>query len=101
MQIDLSDKKIYDLIQRSDNKTIQTDNNQNKQDQEEQQEQQKQQYLYNQPDQEDQQFNIVKICKKQGSLFKFVKNLFLIILCLFLIYITIFRYIMGYNFFKN
>jgi hypothetical protein len=90
MQIDLSDKKLYDLVQRSDNKTIKPSkqivkNNIN----------------INENKNKNEKIIPVKNCKKEGSLFKFIRNLFIIVVCLFLIYITVFRYVLGYNFFKN
>jgi hypothetical protein len=64
MQVDLSDKNIYDLIQRSDNKTIITDN------------------IVDNNINENKKINIVKECKKENSLFKFIRNLLIIIICL-------------------
>ncbi len=82
MTVDLSDKKMYDLIQRSDNPTILGE-------------------TINEPKKIIKVNKVYKNCKKEGSLLKFVRNLFIIIICLFLIYITIFRYVLGYNFFKG
>jgi len=79
-QIDLSDKKIFDLVKRSDTTPVE--------------EKDKQKI-------EVDEIVIINSCKREGSLSKFIKRLVILILCIILIYLTIFRYILGYNFFKN
>lgn len=81
MQVDLSDKKIFDLVQRSDTtpKEIKVKPEVNKVEEK----------------------VIVDSCKREGSLTKFIKKLFILVFCLLLLYLTIFRYILGYKFFKN
>jgi hypothetical protein len=79
MQVDLSDKKIFDLVQRSDTKPKVTEEK---------------------PKVVEEKI-IVDSCKREGSLTKFMKKLFILIFCIVVIYLTIFRYILGYRFFKN
>ena len=81
MQVDLSDKKIFDLVQRSDTtpKEIKVKSDVNK----------------------IQETVVVDNCKRQGSLTNFMKKLFIVIFCLLILYLTIFRYILGYKFLKN
>jgi hypothetical protein len=83
-QIDLSDKKIFELVQRSDTTPIKEEEN-------------------NKPEVKVQVQEIIVIdsCKREGSLTKFIKRLIIFILCIILIYLTIFRYALGYKFFKN
>ncbi len=78
MQVDLSDKKIFELVQRSDTK---------------------QKVIEEKPKIEEKV--IVDSCKSEGSITKFMKKLFIIIFCIVIIYLTIFRYILGYKFFKT
>ena len=80
-QIDLSDKKIFELVQRSDTTP---------------------------PDKKikpevkvEEKKVVVDYCKKEGSITKFMKKLFILIFFIVIIYLTIFRYILGYRFFKN
>lgn len=82
MEIDLSDVNIYSELKGQDKNKQNKQNNQNNQN-------------------KDKQNNIIIVNKKESSLSRFIRNLLLIILSLFLIYITIFRYVLGYNFFKN
>lgn len=82
MELDLSDENIYSEIQKKNNIQNNIQNNIN-----------------------DKEINknilIKNKNKKDLSLSRFIRNLLLIILSLFLIYITIFRYVLGFNFFKN
>ena len=78
IEVDLSDKKIFDLVQRSDTKQI----------------------VQTKTIVEEDEKNVVKY-KRTGSLTNFIKKIFIIIICLLLIYLTIFRYVLGYNFLKN
>ncbi len=80
MQIDLSDKKIFDLVQRSD-----TTPKENKV----------------KPEIKVEEKIVVDSCKREGSLTKFIKKLFILVFILLILYLTIFRYILGYKFFKN
>jgi hypothetical protein len=79
-QVDLSDKKIFDLVQRSN--TISKEEK-------------------DKPEIKVEDIIIIDSCKREGSLTKFIKRLFILIICIILIYLTIFRYVLGYNFFKN
>jgi hypothetical protein len=81
MEVDLSDENIYSEIKKQNN----TQNTQNNKEN----------------NKEKNNIIIVNKYKKDSSLSRFIRNLLLIILSLFLIYITIFRYVLGYNFFKN
>ena len=83
MQIDLSDKKLYDLIQRSDNPIIKGTPK---------------------PIQEE----IVKkkeepviITKPEAPKPDLIKKIVIIVFCILIIYFTIFRYVLGYKFFSN
>lgn len=89
MQVDLSDKKIFDLVQRSDNRTTQKSKNS-----------ESSQYSIEE-DNKEEPVIIVKVCKQNGSLQDFIKKIFLIVFILLILYFTIFRYVLGYNFFKN
>ncbi len=80
MQVDLSDKKIFDLVQRSDT-TPSEDKVKSETKVEEK--------------------VVVDSCKREGSLTKFMKKLFILVFCLLILYLTIFRYVLGYKFFKN
>ena len=82
MQIDLSDKNLYDLVQRSDNPTSKGI----------------------QPIQEP----IIKkkeepIIIKEPKLPQpdLIKKIVILVFCIFIIYFTIFRYVLGYKFFNN
>jgi hypothetical protein len=79
-QLDLSDKKIFDLVKRSDTTPKEKENK---------------------PEIKIDEIIIIDSCKREGSITKFMKRLFFLILCIVLIYLTIFRYVLGYNFFKN
>ncbi len=80
MQVDLSDKKIFDLVQRSDTTP-------------------KEDKIKPEPKVEEKV--VVDSCKREGSLTKFMKKLFILVFCLLILYLTIFRYVLGYKFFKN
>jgi hypothetical protein len=80
MQVDLSDKKIFDLVQRSD--TIPSEDKVKSETKLEEK-------------------VVVDSCKREGSLTKFMKKLFILVFCLLILYLTIFRYVLGYKFFKN
>jgi hypothetical protein len=81
MQVDLSDKKIFELVQRSDTKIPVSSPKTT-------------------PKIIDEKI-VVDSCKREGSLTKFMKKLFILIFVIVIIYFTIFRYILGYRFFKN
>ena len=80
MQVDLSDKKIFDLVQRSDTTP-------------------KEEKV--KPEIKVEEKVIIDSCKREGSLTKFMKKLFILVFCLLILYLTIFRYVLGYKFFKN
>jgi len=83
--IDFTDPEVYELIQRSDRPTFSqketsqnpSNNNNNK------------------------NIDIVVLKNREGSLEKFIKRLILISVCLFLLYLFIYRYVIGFNFLKN
>ena len=82
--IDFTDPEVYELIQRSDRPTFsQKETSQNP------------------SNNNNKNIDIVVIKKKEGSLEKFIKRLILISVCLFLIYLFIYRYVIGFNFLKN
>jgi hypothetical protein len=84
--IDFTDPEVYELIQRSDRPTFS----------------QKEIPLPTQnPTNKIKNIDIVVLKKREGSLEKFIKRLILISLCLFLVYLVIYRYIIGFNFLKN
>jgi hypothetical protein len=80
MQVDLSDKKIFDLVQRSDTTP-------------------KEEKV--KPEIKVEEKVIIDSCKREGSLTKFMKKIFILVFCLLILYLTIFRYVLGYKFFKN
>jgi len=80
MQVDLSDKKIFDLVQRSDTTP-------------------KEEKV--KPEIKVEEKVVIDSCKREGSLTKFMKKLFILVFCLLILYLTIFRYVLGYKFFKN
>ena len=82
-QIDLSDKKIFELVQRSDTKPKVIEEEIPK------------------VEEKEKEKVIIDSCKAEGSLTKFMKKLFILVFCIVIIYLTIFRYILGYKFFKN
>jgi hypothetical protein len=84
--IDFTDPEVYELIQRSDRPTFS----------------QKENSLPSQNlSNKENNIDIVVLKNREGSLEKFIKRLILISVCLFLLYLVIYRYIIGFNFLKN
>jgi hypothetical protein len=81
-QIDLSDKKIFELVQRSD--TTSPDKK-----------------IIPEVKVEEKEKIAVDYCKRESSITKFMKKLFILVFILLILYLTIFRYVLGYKFFKN
>ncbi len=81
-QVDLSDKKIFELVKRSDTTP-------------------KEEEIKPEIKVKVEEKVIIDSCKREGSLTKFMKKIFILVFCIAIIYLTIFRYILGYKFFKN
>lgn len=89
MEVDLSDKNIYNLVERSDIKNNDSNDGSNN--------------SSNNGNIIDKlvDIQIIKKYKKESSSSRFIRNLLIVILCIIIIYFTIFRYVIGYDFFKS
>jgi hypothetical protein len=85
MSINLSDKKLYTEIQRANIPIV--ENTQNTQNQ-----LNKPQYIEN---------NIIVVEKKNKTLSSLIRNIIIVLIVIVLVYLTIYRFVISYDFFKN
>ena len=89
-EINLDDPEVYDLVR----KTNKLKNNEQKsQEQEQTTNDITSNYIIDETS--------VKNTNNNGTMFDFIKKIFIVCVCVFLIYLFIYRYMIGFDFLKN